>query len=64
MTMNLSPDKMIVVLTSGISFPFGLCDYALLMRRFDHRLSIKKDNGFSDLKLCMFALLFCLNVAM
>ena len=31
MTMYLSPDKMIAVLTSGISFSFWLRDYALLM---------------------------------
>ena len=44
--MYLSPDKMIAVLTSGISFLSWLCDYALLMRWFDHRLSIKEENGF------------------
>ena len=46
MAMYLSPDKMIAVLTSGISLFLWLCDYALLMRRFDHRLSIKEENGF------------------
>ena len=32
MAMDLSPDKMIAVLTSGISLFLWLCDYALLMR--------------------------------
>ena len=32
MAMYLSPDKMIAVLISGISFLSWLCDYALLMR--------------------------------
>ena len=32
MAMYLSPDKMIAVLTSGISFFLWLCDNALLMR--------------------------------
>ena len=31
MAMYLSPDKMIAVLTSGISLFLWLCDYALLM---------------------------------
>ena len=59
MIVYLPPGKMIIVLI--FFFLHWLRDYALLMPWLDHILSIKKDHGFSDLKLC-FALLLLIEI--